>query len=99
MNFFPFFPKIGMPRLVEGKNSVENAINPGRHAATAEAALLRRQSTRYQKESSEIISLTVPSTYIILIHVPKFFFLFLSKTCEPPRHYISRECGAVFFRI
>lgn len=26
------------------------------------------------KESSEIISLTVPSTYIILIHVPKFFF-------------------------
>lgn len=28
---------------------------------------------RYGEESSEIISLTVPSTYIILIHVPKFF--------------------------
>ena len=48
-------------------------------------------AAKRKEESSEIISLTVPSTYIILIHVPKFFFL--SKTCEPPRHYIT-ECGS-----
>ena len=32
-------------------------------------------AAKRKEESSEIISLTVPSTYIILIHVPKFFFL------------------------
>ena len=40
-------------------SSLGNAINP----------------TFSKGESSEIISLTVPSTYIILIHEPKFFFL------------------------
>ena len=60
-------------------SSLGNAINP----------------TFSKGESSEIISLTVPSTYIILIHEPKFFFLEQNLWTTSTLYYgmrLSRLC-------
>ena len=49
-------------------------------------------AAKRKEESSEIISLTVPSTYIILIHEPKFFFLEQNLWTTSTLYYGMRLC-------